>query len=181
MTLTDKPLRLLPLVTIDGQLTIQYDTLEWVHDQLLHLYGDQTFLDGTIDTVEDWIRMATSRHTCFFLLYHGDTPSLVLWVNDHKPSHAHLHWFWLKSPLRWSQKVSASRWALSEIFNIVPYPVLLGLSPANNTRSIDFMRAVGARIVGDIPDALYSSALGRPVDAKVIYLHRKDVVADENL
>jgi hypothetical protein len=175
------PLRLLPLTKINDQPTIDRAQLIWIHGQLIRLYGQESFLDGTIDDPEDWVRAVDNPHTCFFLLHHGEEPVMVIWINEHKRTHAAGHWFWLQSTLPWKDKVRASRWALGQIFTILPYEVLVGKTPSENRRAIDFMRAVGMTVAGEIPSMLYSSVKGHPVDATLLYITREDVYPNENL
>jgi hypothetical protein len=83
--------------------------------------------------------------------------------------------------LSWADKVEASRWALREIFKILPYPILVGKTPSENRRAITFMRAVGMTVAGEIPSMLFSSVKGHPVDATLLYIKREDLEEDENL
>jgi RimJ/RimL family protein N-acetyltransferase len=106
---------------------------------------------------------------------------MFAWFNSHDQTHAWGHWFWLQSELRWGEKVEASRWALQEIAKVLGYPVLVGKTPSENRRAIDFMRAAGMTVAGEIPDMIYSRVKGHPVAATLLYFQREDPDEDENL
>jgi RimJ/RimL family protein N-acetyltransferase len=147
----------------------------------MRYYGKRSFIDGTVNDPEDWLAGITSQNTCFFLLYHDLDPVMALWFTDHAQTHAWGHFFWVPSKIKHKEKVFALRWALKKVFRVLAYPIIMGKTPTDNKRAVDYLREVGFTVVGDIPSMLYSSVKDQPVDATLIYIKREDLDKDENL
>lgn len=168
-------LHLLPRVELGGRATIPMGTFLWLHEEMHRLYRDDTWQDGTLDDQEDFLAIMQSQHNSVFLLHYDGDPVSLMWFNRHGRTSAWGHFFWLETPLGFNEKIAASRWSMRRIFEVLDYPVLVGRTPADNRRGILFMRRAGFRPAGEIPDMLYSRALGRPVAAKLFYIQRKDL------
>jgi len=134
------------------------------------------FYEGTIKNKEQFLALARSPSTCFFLLMKGVVTVGYMWLNRMENRTVRQHFCVFKE--YWGESVELGRYGLKTVMNMQDrdgsylFDLLTGYVPAWNERAIKFALKCGGKTHGKIPFAVFNKEKGRSEDAVFIYYTR---------
>jgi RimJ/RimL family protein N-acetyltransferase len=160
----------------------------WPDDTLVRIFcwfqedriSPMFWQDGMAPSFNTFIRMLTDPgRVVFFPMLHTEVMTLdsiigMVWVDAIEFPHAEVH-FWVRKKHWWKQRpLHAARKVLALIFAESPALQLLICRPnSHNTIGMKFMKKLGVRIVGEIPNWYCHGEVYHPMTLG--YIPREDI------
>lgn len=174
---------IIPYAVVDGVASLRPSLLR---DLFRRMQADRLdrwiFHDGSVATAEDFVALATSAGVHFFAVY--DTApdkrqfaALVFLTNYVGESalvhHCYFRDYWGEPAREIGRQVFDFLLGMQDAAGRMLYPVILGLTPANNRLGVRFAEAMGGRIAATIPEMFWDAHAGRRVGAVLSYITRE--------
>lgn len=145
-------------------------------------YLDSVFYEGGIETPWAFINFAKDPFNTFFAMHYKGTIEACAWLNCFEGRTARVHFSTLpicKPGHSIKHGLNFTRWCLT-----APNPehlghswlnTLVGCTPANNKLALRFIKRIGFKIMGQIPEALVPVKSQTFTDIVVSTLNRRDI------
>lgn len=172
-----------PYVRIDGIPTMKDSEVEEIYHRCFDEgFGDTLFHDGTIKNVEEFRNAVTHPTVMFWIVYNKEEKDEVgfFWLNRIEQTHAYCHFagfvkYWGK-PILTQAGVEAMTLLLKPRGEAKPlFDTIMGMIPSSNTFGIEYLRRVGLKDYGEIPNLLWSLKEQQPVNGYLMYITEKEL------
>jgi len=171
---------LLPYTERDGIRTVPDSDIKRLYDRTV---SDGTnkivFYEGTITTADQFLMMAKSANTLFYIGLRGTETIGYAWLNRFENRTAHFHFCGFKK--YWGQNEEIGKYVLPTILGWTNkedrylFDLLIGFIPAWNEVAIAFSKKCGGKSAGVIPNAIWNGEKQESEDAVFIYYTRGSV------
>jgi hypothetical protein len=168
--------QILPYALNDGIPTFADSQLGKIYDQIVKEEKDYIFSDGMISDEKSFVEMAKSERTAFYVVYHGEKPVLVVWLNRFEGAMARLNFCSINGVSR-EIKISAGRYIINRLTEKA-FDLLVGYVPETNRMAIEYVKACGAKVLGAIPNLVWDDREKKSKPGVVLYYEGQ---RDENL
>lgn len=170
-------MKLIPYSEIDGQRNFKDSEIMSLYDRMVSEGTAETvFSDGTIQNREQFLFEMKSDRSQLYLLIEEE-PVAVVWLNRFEGKTARFH-FCAFSKIWGKKTIEAGQFICSEILNYkigekYIFDALLGRIPVSNKIAVDFLKRMGAVLVGDIPYGHWNDKAKKSESCFMVYMDRE--------
>lgn len=135
------------------------------------------FYEGSINSSCEFLAMAKSNTTLFYILIDGIETVGYTWLNRFENHTARIHFCFFKE--YWGKADDFAKYVLDKLLSMtgkngdILFDLLTGFIPEWNTHAIKFALKCGAHTHGVIPNAIYNDASGKSENAVFLYYLRR--------
>lgn len=129
-----------------------------------------TFYDGNVKTPEDFLGHMKRPANVPVFVFKGIEPLAVAWLNGFHGVIAFGHFCALKAARGQTEKIG--RLVLEYWMSNFELRAVLGFLPSGNVLARKFIKRIGFKVLGDIPDVLYDAYAGKYVSGTIGYYAR---------
>jgi len=170
--------KIAPYAEYDGIRTFTDSAILGFYDRMVDEgTAEVVFSDGEINNRQQFLAAMKYGGNALYIVMLGDEAAGVVWLNRFKSKTCYVHFcaftkFWGKG------SVDMGRCAIKQVLDMRDnaanycFDTLLGLIPCANVHAIKWLKKVGLREVGVIPNALWNQPLKKSEDGLLLYLTR---------
>ncbi len=147
------------------------------NDTLTSGVVDLLFHDGSVINFEEFmILVVKSSQTHFWKIEYKHETWGYFWLNRFESTHAYCHF--MAFPQFWGDPrlVDIGKEAMKMVLNGLSFELILGMLPTSNTHALDYLRKVGLQDGGTFPKLLWSAKKKKPVEGKILYITKENLV-----
>ncbi len=171
-------LTILPYSEVDGIRTATDSDIKRLFKRTAEDGIDSiVFYEGTIQTEDEFLRMARSHQILFYILMDGNETVGYTWLNRFENHTARQHFCIFKN--YWGKSLDLGKTVLKSLIHMKDgngnylFDLLTGFVPAWNERAINFSLKCGGKSHGIIPNAIWNKKKQKSEDAVFIYYTRR--------
>jgi len=177
-------LKIIPYTELDGIRSFRDSEIMSFYDRMVSdEIADLVFLEGTVKSREDFLRIMRYGNNLLYALYNGEELCGLTWLNrfEHRSARLHFCFFgnaWGKLSRDLAKYALRKLIALQDTEGNYLWDVFIGLIPSFNKQAINFALDCGGVLVGEIPNAIWNDITKECEHGTYLYYVRSE---DENL
>ncbi len=169
----------LPYFIHDGIPTMRDSEIYKLYEKCVVQGIDEiVFHDGSINTWKGFTDYVKRQDVFFYVVNYDIFPFGFFWLNRIEKTNAHIHFVIFKEYWGSGLSIEAGRRVLELCLD--SFPTIMGRLPMNNEFAINYISQLGFKLVGIIPNLMWSKKENKPVDGLVVYI-TKEELEDEGL
>lgn len=166
---------LIPYTRLDGEWTLPDHFVVSVFRQIKQEKNfELVFYEGQIRSEDDFLSMMKSPANAPVFLLRNGVAAGVAWLNGFSANLAYGHFCFLAADDRDTVKMGKS--IVSYWLSFPQLEFVMGVIPSFNRRAIEFVKKLGFKEVGDVPQMIKNTYGEDRAAAVILYLSRLDDV-----
>ncbi len=173
--------RIIPYAEHDGMRTYTDTFIRSLYERMeKEGIAQIVFSDGEIKDADEFLYLMKHGPNALYLVDVPDGPAGILWLNRFKGKTCYVH-FCAFQKYWGAGSVEIGREAICQVLYMKNrdgeycLDTLLGLIPCDNMPAIKWLKKVGLKEVGVIPNGLWKQDSGKSEDGLLLYLTREDL------
>lgn len=169
-------LKVVPYLEVDGVRTFRdSDLREWWHRMQEDGSGEHVFRDGSIKTADEFLWQMKMNPDCQLYVGLSDNdPAMISWLNYFQYHHCQAHFcafkkFWGNPIL-----IELGKMFIETFFRTQDVHMIIGLAPADNFRARNYLKSIGAKELGMLPQGFWNAHSNQAEDARLFQALRSD-------
>jgi len=156
---------LIPYIEHDGMWTLRDSEMVSLFEQFEEEGSIQyIFRSGEIHTPEDFIRTFKYGTNRLYISLIDDKIAAIVWLSDISGRRASIHFNALK--WCWGKKVrDEGKYVLDTLSTV--WDCLIGITPVDNPLACRFIKQIGMKPLGVMPNMVYDEGLNESIDALI--------------
>jgi len=162
------------------------DGLRTFRDTEVMAFYDRMAMDGTVNIIfhagdirssKDFLKRMKNPGAALYVVFYGEDIVGLIWLTHFEGKSCRVH-FTSFSEVWNEDTVSIGKAAIRQILymyddnNDYVFDVLLGLIPSRNMRAVKWLKKMGLKEVGEIPNALWDAEEGESIPGTLLHLTR---------
>lgn len=169
--------QILPYTKNDGIRNISDSNIKKLFDRTKKDGLDKiVFFDGFIQTADQFLFMAKSTGSLFYVLYDDEKVIGYAWLNRFESHTARMHYCTFAD--YWGHAIDIGKFVLKELIYLKDangdfiWDLFKGIVPAWNERAVNFSLKCGGKKLGVLPGVIWNQEKQKSEDGIVIYYTR---------
>ena len=167
-----------PYCEIDGVRNYSDTFIKGLFDRMaLEGTAGSVFMGSGINDAQAFLDMAKSPGTYLYVLYCGEEPAGIAWLNRLQYRWAQLHFCTFK-PVWGRKTIALGKHTLRELLHMggpgrYVLDMLVGIIPSRNRVGLSYVKKCGGVVSGTLPKGIFNPHTGESEEATIITLTRE--------
>lgn len=171
-----KRIHIMPFTNVDGIRTFRDSEIEGFYNRIIKEgWEDVVFYDGTIRSGKHFCAIMKDGRSILHVVYYRGLPAALVWLNRFEQTHCYVHWTFFKCVSNFKAHKEIGEAVIKFMFDEYEIQLLMGITPSFNKLALRFLKSIGLKTYGEIPNILWNEKKGKAIPGQMMFINREDV------